>query len=134
MPFLYHPLVVHFPVALWLTSAVCDALFLRRGEPFYARAAQLLIGLGLIGAAASVVTGFVDAVPLVREGVGQAFVDQHRVHQGVAYAATLAYAASFLIRWRRPSVGRAGIAALMLAGAALIAATGWLGGELRMVM
>lgn len=134
MRYLLHPMAVHFPVALWLTSALLDLPYLRRGDLFYFRAARGLIGLGLLGAAVSIATGFADALPLAVEGVGQAFVDRHRVHQIFAYLSTLTYAVSFLIRWRLPTVRGAVVAALMVAGAALIAVTGWLGGELRLVM
>ncbi|MDR7543121.1 MAG: DUF2231 domain-containing protein [Armatimonadota bacterium] len=134
MPTLYHPLVVHFPVALWLTSALFDILYLRTGERFHLRAAQYLVGLGLLGALASVVTGFVDYGPLVREGIGQAFVDRHRVHSLLAYGAILVYAVAFYLRWRFPRPARAALAALTVGGAALIAYVGWLGGELRLVM
>ena len=44
--FLFHPPLVHFPIALWLTSALFDVLYLRRGERFHFRAAQNPIGLG----------------------------------------------------------------------------------------
>ncbi|MDQ7840674.1 MAG: DUF2231 domain-containing protein [bacterium] len=134
MKYLLHPLAVHFPVALWLTSALLDLLYVRTRDLFHFRAARGLIGLGLLGALVSVATGFADALPLVAEGVGQVFVDRHRVHQVFAYLATLLYTVSFLIRWRRPSVGGAVVAALMVAGAVLIAVTGWLGGELRLAM
>lgn len=134
MQILFHPLAVHFPVALWLTSALFDLLYVRRGDPFHFRAARGLIGLGLLGAAVSIATGIADALPLAAQGVGQAFVDRHRVHQAFAYLSTLLYATSFLIRWRRPDVGSTVLGALMVAGAILIAVTGWLGGELRLVM
>jgi uncharacterized membrane protein len=81
-----------------------------------------------------VVTGFVDYAPLVREGIGQAFVARHRVHSLLAYAAILVYAAAFYLRWRSPRPARAALAGLTVVGAALIASVGWLGGELRLVM
>jgi len=131
--FLYHPLIVHFPIALWLTSALFDALYLRSGDRFYERASRLLIGLGLLGAVASSILGFVDFRPLVAEGIGQAFVDKHRVHSVLAYGATLIYLVSFLMR-RRPTVSRATITVLMVLGAGLIAATGYIGADVRGVM
>jgi uncharacterized membrane protein len=134
MPLLYHPLVVHFPVALWITSALFDVLYVRTADRFHLRAAQYLIGLGLLAAAVSIATGWVDYVPLVREGIGRTFVARHWTHQVVAYAATVLYAASFCVRWRQPQPGRRAILALMIGGVLLIAATGWIGGELRMVM
>jgi uncharacterized membrane protein len=133
MRFLYHPLLVHFPIALWLTSALCDLLYLSQGDRFYQRAAHLLIGLGLLGAAVSIVTGFVDFRPLVAEGIGQSFVDKHRAHGLLAYGSTAVYVVSFVAR-RRPTLSRATIAALMVLGAGLIAATGYIGGEVRSVM
>lgn len=134
MPFLYHPLVVHFPVALWLTSFLFDLLYARTGEPFYATASRYLIGLGLLGASVAIVTGFVDYVPLVAEGVGQAFIDQHRTHSVLAYASTVVYGMIFIVRWRGRAMSRGVYAGMAIAGAALIAATGYLGAEIRRVM
>lgn len=134
MPFLYHPWVVHFPIALWLTSALFDLLYLRGGDLFFSRASRFLIGLGLLGAVVSIVSGFVDFRPLVAEGIGQAFVDRHRLHSTLAYASTIVYLVSFVLRWRRPNLGRAAIAVLLVLGAGLILGAGYLGGEVRRVM
>lgn len=133
MRLLYHPLIVHFPVALWLTSFLFDLLYLSRGDRFFERASRLLIGLGLLGAVASVISGFIDFRPLVAEGIGQAFVDRHRLHSTVAFGATLVYLVSFVVR-RRSTVSRTAIIVLTLLGAGLIAATGFIGGEVRAVM
>ncbi len=132
--FLFHPPLVHFPIALWLTSALFDLLYLRRGERFHFRAAQFLIGLGLLGAAMAIGLGWVDYLAQVKQDVGQAFINKHNWHQMVAYVATVAYAVSFLIRWRTPEVSRRRVAILMAAGAILIAVTGYLGGDIRLVM
>ncbi len=132
--FLFHPASVHFPIALWLTSALFDLLYLRRGDRFHFRAAQLLIGLGLLGAAVTISLGWVDFLAQVKQDVGQAFINKHNTHQWFAYASTVVYAASFLIRWRRPEVSRRRVAILMTAGAILIAVTGYLGGDIRLVM
>lgn len=134
MPFLWHPLVVHFPVALWLTSVVFDIQFARTADRFYASASRWLIGLGLLAAAVSIVAGFMDYRPLVAQGVGQAFIDQHRVHSLVAYATTLLYTVMFVIRWRGRAISRGIYLAMALVAAGLIAATGYLGGEIRRVM
>jgi len=134
MPFLYHPLVVHFPVALWLTSFLFDVGYATTRDRLYATASHMLIGLGLLAAVVSIAAGFVDYIPLVKEGVGSAFVQQHRVHSVLAYASTVLYGVLFFTRRR----GRGMAAGPYLAGAvlaaALIAATGYLGGEIRRVM
>ncbi|MGH2437087.1 MAG: DUF2231 domain-containing protein, partial [bacterium] len=131
MPFLWHPLVVHFPVALWLTSVVFDIQYARTAERFYASASRWLIGLGLLTAAVSIVSGFIDYRPLVAQGVGQAFIDQHRVHSLVAYGTTVLYGAMFLLRWRGRVMSRAAYLAMTLVAAGLISITGYLGGEIR---
>ena len=134
MPFLWHPLVVHFPVALWLTSVVFDIQYARTAERFYAAASRWLVGLGLLAAAVSIVAGFMDYRPLVAQGVGQAFIDQHRVHSLFAYGTTLLYAAMFIVRWRGRVISRGAYLGMTLVAAGLIAATGYLGGEIRRVM
>lgn len=136
MRFLFHPLVVHFPVALWLTSFLFDLVHARTGESFYATASRYLIGLGLLGAAVAIVTGFVDYVPLVAEGVGAAFINQHRTHSILAYTSAVVYGMIFVVRWRGRgrAASRGRYLAMAAVGAALIAATGYLGGELRRVM
>jgi uncharacterized membrane protein len=131
---LFHPQVVHFPVALWLTSALFDLFYVVRPDRFHARVSRYLIGLGLLAAVAAIDLGFCDAIPLVREGVGQKFVDRHAAHQGWALAATAFYAISFAVRWRRADLGRPATALLLAAGAALISVVGYLGGEIRLVM
>jgi uncharacterized membrane protein len=123
--------VVHFPVALWLTSALFDLLYLFTRDQFHKRAAQFLIGLGLLGAAVAIITGFVDLRPLVAQGIGEAFVARHTTHSLFAYAASVIYLISFAVRWRRPALGRATTVVLMGVGATLIGITGFIGGEVR---
>lgn len=134
MPFLYHPLVVHFPVALWLTSFFFDVLYAGTRERFYTMTSRYLIGLGILAALVAIVLGFVDYRPLVAQGVGQAFIDRHRVHSLLAYASTLVYAGIFLLRWRGRQASAAAYVGMAAVGAVLIAVTGYLGGEIRRVM
>lgn len=131
---LFHPQVVHFPVALWLTSALFDIFHVVRPDRFHTRVSQYLIGFGLLAAIVSIDLGFCDAIPLIKEGVGQKFVDRHASHQVWALAATAFYAVSFAVRWRRPHLGRPATIVLLAVGAALISVVGYLGGEIRLVM
>lgn len=134
MPFLWHPLVVHFPIALWLTSFLFDVLHARTRDLFFATAARYLIGLGLLGAVAATISGFVDYRLLVAQGIGQAFVDRHRVHSLLAYGTTVLYGVLFVLRWRAPHLTPRVSLPLAAAGAALIAVTAYIGGEIRRVM
>jgi uncharacterized membrane protein len=134
MPFLYHPLVVHFPVALWLVSFLFDVGFVATRDRFYALASRFLIGLGLLAAPVVIIAGFVDYIPLVNQGVGAAFVAAHRVHSALAYASTVIYAALFFARLRGRGMATGPYLAGALLGAAVIAVTSYLGGEIRRVM
>ena len=134
MPFLYHPHVVHFPVALWLTSFLFDVGYATTRDRFYATASRLLIGLGVLAAVVSTVAGFMDYIPLVKQGIGSAFVQLHRVHSVLAYASTVLYALLFFTRRRGRGMAAGPYLAGALFGAVLIVATGYLGGEIRRVM
>jgi len=133
MALLVHPLLVHFPIALWMTAALFDLLFLWRREQFFATTARYLVGLGLLGALASIVSGWRDLITQEMLGVGTALRKEHMPHQLLAYTATIAYLLVFLGRWRRPSPAGWTII-LSLLGAVLIAVTGFVGVELRKVM
>ena len=52
-----HPVVVHFPIALLLTSVLSDLLSTFRVETFFRKVGLYLLILGVIGAAAAGVSG-----------------------------------------------------------------------------
>lgn len=131
--FLFHPHVVHFPVALLLTSLLFDVLFLLRREERFRTMALWLVALGVLAIPFVIALGFLDYTRQVNQGVGTAFVMRHRGHSATAYAASAIFAASLAVRWRRPQwVVLAFV--LSAAGAATIAVAAYLGGELRGVM
>ncbi len=131
---LIHPLVVHFPVALWLTSTFFDVMAWRKDDALYRRVAYWLVGLGLLGAAMSIAFGWIDLVGLERQGVGTGFLVRHRIHGLIAYAATALYLANFAWRWRTQNRRAAVVLALSFFAAILTAIAGYLGGEIRGLM
>jgi len=131
---LTHPLIVHFPIALWMTAAFFDVLGWRRPEAFYRQAAWWLVGLGLVGAGVSIAFGWVDLLAQESQGVGPGILLRHRTHSFVAYAATVIFLVNFIWRWRSANRPGTGVVLLSVAGATLIAVTGFLGGEMRQVM
>jgi len=134
LPELYHPLVVHFPIGLWLASTLFDLLGWRRAKAVYRDMAFWLVGLGLLGAAVSILSGWTDLLAQERQGVGTGLLLQHRVHSWLAYVATAAYLGVFVWRWRTANRPAPGWLGLSLLGAGLTLLTDYLGGQLRNVM
>lgn len=111
-----HPMGVQVPIGAWLSAAVLDAV------PGHERAASVLIGVGVLSAVPSAVTGFIDWSELHEQ--------QQRVgivHAAGNAAATGLYVASWIARRRgRPAAGRV----LGYLGLGAVSAAGFLGGHL----
>ncbi len=111
-----HPVLILVPAGAWLSAAVLDVL------PGNERAAQLLVGTGLLAAVPTVATGEADWSRLheqqMRVGV---------VHAAVNLTAIALYTGSWLARRR----GNQGLGKLLgFAGITAISAGGYLGGHL----
>lgn len=57
-----HPMLVPFPIALFVSAFVCDIVFWRTGNVGWSTAALWLIGFGLIMAALAAVMGLTDVL------------------------------------------------------------------------
>lgn len=125
-----HPAIVALPLGAWAFSNVCDALGLLTAERKYDDAARLSMGIGLIGAAAAVVTGLRDYASIPTDRPSHSVATTHAL--GNSVVASL-FAASYLMRslddrdGRRPSLGSR---LLALGGGGLSLYTAWLGGVL----
>lgn len=122
-----HPALVHLPLGLWLGAGAWDVLALLRSEPVWWRLAYYCLALGLAAAALAAVAGFLDFVKIPNGDPAEKPALWHMVV--MLTAATLMLAALLLHRGTPPA--RPGwAAAATLAGCALLAWGGWLGGEL----
>ena len=132
---LIHPLVVHFPIALWLTAAFFDILGDQRPErPFFREAAYWLIGLGVLGGLVSIAAGWMDLLNLEAQGVGTGVLTRHWPHSLLAYAATGVFLVLFVWRWRTGNRVPSWMVAISVAAAVAVGITGYLGGDIRQVM
>ena len=139
----YHPLAVHFPVALILVAALAMAVWAARGTAFWRQCALGLYGLGLAGGIVAYKTGEVirahtEGTPIVEELVG--------LHEDAAFytllltgALLLALAGLSLWQARRlplehrrpvPWWARLLLALAALAAAVLVAWTAHIGGTM----
>jgi uncharacterized membrane protein len=132
---LIHPLIVHFPIALWLVAAFFDVLGARQPErPMFREAAYWLIGIGVLGGLASIAAGWMDLLNLEAQGVGTAVLARHLPHSFLAYFATALFLGVFLWRWRTGNAVPPWALAVSVAAAVAVAVTGYLGGDIRSVM
>jgi nitrite reductase/ring-hydroxylating ferredoxin subunit/uncharacterized membrane protein len=116
-----HPLLTDVPIGTWTSATLLDLVGGRSGRP----AARRLIGLGVLAAAPTALTGWSDWAD---SEVGD---DEVRrigiVHATANGSAALLYGASLLAR--RRGAHATGVL-LGLAGAGAVAAGGWLGGDM----
>ena len=121
-----HPMVVPFPIAFLSAAFLTDLLFLRTQDRFWARASQALLVGGTATGAVAAPLGLVDflTVPAARRA------PEAWLH-GLGNVAALGLAV-VNVRERLDDAEEGARRGWLLSGAAaaLLAVTGWLGGEL----
>ncbi|HXN63719.1 MAG TPA: DUF2231 domain-containing protein [Candidatus Acidoferrales bacterium] len=75
----YHPLFVHFPIALWLAALLFEGLALWRANDEWHRTAVRLLYLGTIGGFAALSTGFMAQNSVVPEPDVQSILALHKL-------------------------------------------------------
>lgn len=126
-----HPMLIPFPIALWVFSLVADVIYLWRGNPVWRDyIAFYTLLAGIIGGAAAAVPGIIDWLSLKDREV----VKVANWHARLNVIALLIFAASFYLRTTSGAglIGRSYTIPLALSvlGVILITISGWLGGEL----
>lgn len=80
-----HPLLVHFPVAFWLTVPLLDVAALASGpRPWWALAASATT-IGVVIGAAAIVAGLLEYAHLSGGGVTIRLAARHGVRTGMAW-------------------------------------------------
>lgn len=126
-----HPMIIPFPIALWVFSVVADIIYLWRGNPIWKDwiAFYALLG-GILGAALAAVPGVIDWLSITDRSV----VKIANWHARLNVIALLVFAGSFYLRTvsggRIVSGSHTIPFALSLLGIVLITISGWLGGEM----
>jgi uncharacterized membrane protein len=126
-----HPMLIPFPIALWVFSLVADIIYLWRGNVVWRDgiAFYTLLG-GIIGGAVAAVPGFIDWLSLKDREV----VKVANWHARLNVVALLIFVASFYLRTTSGAglVGGSHTVPFLLSviGVILISISGWLGGEL----
>jgi uncharacterized membrane protein len=127
----FHPILVTVPIGAWVASFVFDlASRLSDESTVFAKGAFWLIGLGLVGAAAAAMLGFLDlfAIP-----TGTRAFRTGLLHMSLNLAVVAIYVAAFLLRrghLEQPHGVPAGLIILSAVALGMLTVSGWLGGQL----
>jgi uncharacterized membrane protein len=128
-----HPMLIPFPIALWIFSLVTDIIYLIRGNGGHTdwiTISKWSLLAGCIGAVAAAIFGIIDWLTIKDRAVKKV-ADWHA---RLNIIALLIFAASFFLRTGKGQnmIGYSLTIpiALSVVGVILIGISGWLGGEL----
>ena len=127
----FHPILVTVPIGAWVASFVFDLASRLSDEPtVFAKGAFWLIGLGLVGAAAAALLGFLDlfAIP-----TGTRAFRTGLLHMSLNMVVVAIYVAAFLLRrghLEQPDGVPTTLIILSALALAVLTVSGWLGGQL----
>ncbi len=120
-----HPMLVVFPIGLWIFSFVCDLIYyFGSGDAIWNDVAYRTMAGGIIGAALAAVPGFIDFLTLSAKRRTTA-----AVHMSINLALVVLFAVNFYVRTLGVPVDSYPIV-LSLIGVVGLAVSGWLGGQL----
>ena len=126
-----HPMVVHFPIALLITSVVFDFLATRWHHKSFQDAGFYTLIAGLLGAAVAVLTGAMAEELAEDKGIPESVLE---IHEALGYATLLFFigllALRLLMRWKLISERPALYLAMGVAGIVILSAAGYFGGSL----
>ena len=126
-----HPMIIPFPIGLWVFSLIADIIYLWRDNPVWRDyVAFYTLLAGIIGAAVAAVFGIIDWLS-IKDRETKKVADWHARLNVIAL---LVFAASFYLRTTNGSGLTSGSFnipfALSILVVILIAISGYLGGEL----
>lgn len=121
----FHPMLVAFPIGLWVFSLVCDIVYLSGGNPAWGNAAMYTMGGGIIGALVAAAPGFIDWLS-IREAHAR---NIGLWHMGLNVMILVLFVINFF--WRVGTApSHAGPFVLTIIADAFLLASGWLGGSM----
>jgi uncharacterized membrane protein len=121
-----HPMLVPFPIVLFIGALATDIAFAADGSRGWAEASKWLLGAGIVGALLAAVAGFTDFF-------GSSRIREFRdawLHMFANLTAVIVELVNFMLRLgNESSAGSTGLA-LSAVVALILLFSGWKGGEL----
>ena len=121
-----HPMLVPFPIVLFLGALATDIAFAVDGSQAWAEASKWLLGAGIVGALLAALAGFADFV-------GSSRIRELRdawLHMFANLTAVVIELVNFMLRLRHESIAGGTGLALSAVVALILLFSGWKGGEL----
>lgn len=119
-----HPMLIVFPIGLWVFSLIADIVYLAGGPAAWLSAALYTMGIGIAGGLLAAIPGLIDLVTLPPSNVRRVGV----VHGTLNVIITGLFIINFLLRVTGGSYAAA--FALSIIAVAGLLVSGWLGGTL----
>jgi uncharacterized membrane protein len=127
----WHPMLIPIPIGAWITALVFDIGSHIVDDPgFLTRGAEWLIAIGVLGALAAALAGFLDLLAIP---TGTRAFRTGLLHMSLNLTVTVAFAINFAWRHGSYTDGRAvggGMLALSAVSLAVLGCSGYLGGRL----
>jgi Predicted membrane protein len=123
-----HPMIIVFPIGLWVFSFVCDLVALKRPENsvFWNDMAFYTMAAGVVGALAAAIPGFIDYLGL-REPRVKRIATTHLVLNLVVI---ILYVFNLGFRLNQPVETKISAVLISAIAIVLLAISGWLGGSM----
>lgn len=126
-----HPMVVHFPIALLITSVAFDFLATRWRHKSFQDVGFYTLIAGLLGALAAVGTGAMAEEAVEGKGIPESVLE---IHEALGYATLLFFigllALRLLMRWKLITERPALYLAMGVVGIVILSVAGYFGGSL----
>ena len=127
-----HPMLIVFPIGLWIFSLVCDLIRLAGAVPdVWSTVAFISMVGGFIGALCAAVPGFIDL--LFYKGGAPPVKKIALTHMTINLTVVVLYAINIWLRADDTAYIDRGLSLpvwLSIIGVALLAVSGWLGGQM----
>jgi uncharacterized membrane protein len=121
-----HPMLITFPVGLFIFSLICDVVSTQSAEPAtWALVAFYTMVGGLVGALAAAIPGLIDLLSLQDPAIRKTAI----THMSINLVVVALYAINIWLRMKSgTNVGTPLV--LSVIAVAMLAVSGWLGGKM----
>ncbi|MGA7634281.1 MAG: DUF2231 domain-containing protein [Terriglobales bacterium] len=120
-----HPMLVAFPIGLWVFALVCDVAGATGGNNVWQTVAMYCIAAGIVGALIAAVPGLIDYFSIDETAMKRIA----NMHLAVNLGAVIIFSINLWLRFRLPAQSYLPLA-MSIMGVLAIGVGGWLGGEM----